>query len=417
MLDRFKRDPVKRAKRHVDKALEELEDDYPEYASVEYEKAARLFVEAEEIDFAVKYFREAAYCSLEKDDHLRSAEMKIAAGEVLLIDNRFAAAGGLYSEASDHQFRMKKTNDSGRSLAVAIVANLGGRSFDTAVNLLKKAEKRQGAKGMAKIGMLKFAQLCVQVLFEGQSKTEKELDKALSSAKCSESEGPLIHFVAGSVRLALKTDVVIEWAGKETDVVNAKTPLEFELRYKCPVPVRVTDYRYNLSNGLRIVTDLQFSTSETNEDSWLLEVIPDLSGDGTLGPFRLTLEGQQVLVHKPSNLIKFRIERAPSDLRMDLSPTQVSCSLGDEAVLDVTLTNDGDGPADNVKVRVELSEGLQTSLGGREQTIQFIGSGETMKLQVFVRPVVTVGEEQVTVKVVDERVGEELVKTTAVTVG
>ena len=47
--------------------------------SVEYEKAARLFVEAEEIDFAVKYFREAAYCALEKDDHIRSAKCSAVA--------------------------------------------------------------------------------------------------------------------------------------------------------------------------------------------------------------------------------------------------------------------------------------------------------------------------------------------------
>jgi hypothetical protein len=65
MFKFLSRDPVKKAKKHVEKALGELEDGYPDYASIEFEKAAKLFLEGEGPVFAVKYFREAASCALQ----------------------------------------------------------------------------------------------------------------------------------------------------------------------------------------------------------------------------------------------------------------------------------------------------------------------------------------------------------------
>ncbi len=85
--------------------------------------------------------------------------------------------------------------------------------------------------------------------------------------------------------------------------------------------------------------------------------------------------------------------------------------------MDVTLTNDGDGPADNVKIRVELSEGLEVSLGSAEKIIQFICSGESMRIQIYVRPVVSLGDETVTVKAMDERAKIELEDQANVSVG
>ena len=99
MFDFLKSDPVKKAKKYVEKALIEIEEGYPEFASIEYEKAARKFLEVDQTDFAVKYFREAAYCALENNDHYRCSEMKMAAAECLLQEGRYDEAGGFYSES------------------------------------------------------------------------------------------------------------------------------------------------------------------------------------------------------------------------------------------------------------------------------------------------------------------------------
>jgi len=131
----LKRDPIKRAKKHIEKALEELEDGYPDYASTQYEKAARLFLEGKSPDFAVKYFREAANCSLKHNDSGRAAMMKIAAAETLLQDGNYGNASYLFSEASDHFFKAKKVRESIHSVALSILCNLAIRSFDTAIKL------------------------------------------------------------------------------------------------------------------------------------------------------------------------------------------------------------------------------------------------------------------------------------------
>ncbi|MFX1368194.1 MAG: hypothetical protein ACFFAY_06335, partial [Promethearchaeota archaeon] len=205
-MSRFlRRDPIKKAKSHVDKALEELEEGFPDYASQEFERAARLFLEEQEIDFAVKYFREASFAALEANKHLRTADMKICAGDALLMDNRFDAAGALFSEASDHQFRENRVNDSAKSLSSAILCYLASRNFDTAVNLQRKADKRFAGKDFVKRPGMALSRTCVAVLCEGQTTTDSDLKRAKSAARVRESEAFLVDFVIKSVGLALQT--------------------------------------------------------------------------------------------------------------------------------------------------------------------------------------------------------------------
>jgi tetratricopeptide (TPR) repeat protein len=416
MFKFLKSDPVKKAKKHIDKALIEIEEGYPEYASTQYEKAARKFLEVEQTDFAVKYFREAAVCALEVNDHYRCSEMKIAAAECLLQEGRYDEAGNLYSESSDHLHREKKSKESNRSLGVAIVGYLAARNFGTATNLMRKAEKRIKETSSKKDPLYTLAELSVQILCEGIDIPPKQFEKAAKSVKPNEIEQPLIDFLVASTKLAIKTEIMLEWAGAPQEEVNVKEPLEIELRYKCPAEVQIVDHRLSLSNSVIITKEPEYKQTPSKEESWLLEFKPVLSGTGSIGPLTVTLEGDQVLVNKHSNTLEFSIARAPSSIALDVKPERVSCNLGEEAVLQVTVLNEGDGPAENIELVVELSDGLEMSLGIEEKQINFLGSGENVRFQAFVRAVGQ-GEELVTIKVVDGRSGDEVVKTSLVRVG
>ena len=250
MFKFLKSDPVKKAKKHIEKALIEIEEGYPEYASVEYEKAARKFLEVEQTDFAVKYFREASYCALESNDHYRCSEMKIAAGETLLLEGRYDEAGGLYSESSDHLHREKKPKESNRSLGVAIVGYLAARNFSTATNLMRKADKRLKETSSKKDSLYTLAELCVNILCEGIDISSDQFEKAARGAKPNECEKPLFDFLITSTRLAIQTEIVLDWAGAPQKEVDVKEPLEIELRYKCPTEVQIVDHRLSLSNSV-----------------------------------------------------------------------------------------------------------------------------------------------------------------------
>ena len=416
MFKFLSRNPVKKAKKHVEKALGELEDGYPDYASIEFEKAAKLFLEGEGPDFAVKYFREAASCALENNDHTRAALMKTEAAETLLTESTFDEAGGLYSEASDHFFRTKKARASGRAIALAILCHLSVRRFDTSMNVLRKAEKRFSNSEMKKMAELNLAGLFVRILFEGHSISSKDLEKELGKVKPQPVEVQLFEFLFRSIRLAIQTEIRVEWAGQELDEVNAKTPIEFEFRYKCPVPVKACDFKYTLSNSLIFSKEPKIGPDMNTEESWLFELMPVLSGGGIVGPFRLTLEGDEVHVHKVSNTIDFLITKAPADLRVEMTPQRISCGLGEDAFLDVILSNTGDGPAENIAIQIVLSEGIEISLGSDEKIIQFLGPNEKMRLQVYVRGI-SYGEELVTVKATDGRSGQEVITTSQINVG
>ncbi|TXT55695.1 MAG: hypothetical protein BAJATHORv1_30075 [Candidatus Thorarchaeota archaeon] len=414
MFKFFKRDPISKAKKHVEKAIEEFEEGYPDYACSEYEKAARLFKEADRPDFAVKYFREAAWAALDFDDHVKVAEMKLAAAGTLLTEARFDEAAVLYSEASDHLFKEKKIRQSMRANGLAVICYLGTRNFDTCVNITKKTDKRYKSI-KAREGMMELAQLCVRVLCHGEEPTLKEIQKAISSAKPTEVESYLVNYVAESVKVAIQTEVELQWAGQKQYEVSAKTPIEFELKFSCPVPVSIVDYRYNLSNSLSFANDIALNAVNQTQESWLLVVNPVLSGDGKIGPFVLTLQGESVLVNKHSNAIEFRIGKAPSKLALDVSPQRVSADIGDEVVFDVMIQNTGDGPAGNITVRTELSDGLRISLGGTEKSIQFLGAGERMSFQVYIMAE-DVGDQITTLKLIDTKTGEEVSKTVTVKV-
>ncbi|MFX1606229.1 MAG: hypothetical protein ACFFDD_09990 [Promethearchaeota archaeon] len=412
----MKSDPVKKAKKHIEKALIELEEGYPDYASTEYEKAARKFLEVEQTDFAVKYFREAAYCALDNDDHHRCSEMKIAAAECLLREGRYDEAGNLYSESSDHLQREKKSKESNRSLGVAIVGYLAARNFNTATNLMRKAEKRLKETTAKKDPLFELAELSVRILCEGVDIPKEQFERAAKSAKPNEIEQPLFNFVIASTKLAIQTEIVLEWAGAPQKEVNVKAPLEIEMRYKCPAEVQIVDHRLALSNSVIIIKEPEYRQTPSKEESWLLEFKPVLSGQGSIGPLTVTLEGDKVLLNKHSNVLEFSIARAPSKIAVDLSPERVSCNLGEEAVIQVTILNEGDGPAENIELTVELSDGLEMSLGIEEKSINFLGSGENVRFQAFVRAVGQ-GDELITIKALDGRSGDEVVKTSMVRVG
>ncbi|MFW9850544.1 MAG: hypothetical protein ACFFF4_15540 [Candidatus Thorarchaeota archaeon] len=416
MFDFLKKDPAEKAKKHVEKALNEIEANYFDYASIEYEKAATLFIEAGSPDFAIKYYREAAYCAIEEEDFERGAQMKILAAETLLGEGRFDEAGAFYQESSDHLFRDKKLRESVRTLAISIMCHLSARSFDTAVNLLRKVEKRLPEKNPPKVPALDVAKEYVGILVEGYETSKANLEACISKFKPKISEQEVFDFLTNSVRLALETRVEIDWAGQTLSYVPAKTPLEFELRYTCPIPVRVMDYRLDLSNSLTFKKEPEIGQGYNSEESWLLIVNPVLSGNGVIGPFKLTLEGERLLVHKHSNSIEFLIEKAPSDLTMSVTPERISCDLGDEVVLDVQLSNNGEGPADNIQLDIELSDGVELSLGSADRIIQFLGPSESMRIQIYVRGV-GMGDELVTIKMVDGRTQQTIRKSTMVRVG
>ncbi len=412
----LRRDPAKMARQHVERALKECEQQYYDYASEEYEKAARLFHEADLADFSIKYFREAAYCALQNNDHVRAGMMKIASAEVLIEEGRFEEAGGLYAEASDHLFREKRFNESTRTMAMCVMSFLASRSLNTAVNQFRKGEKRlTGNKGIDDPAYL-LAQLCVEVLCEGHTVAERELDSIIDRFRPSSTEAPLVSFVAESVRCALKTELILDWAGEPMKSVPVKRPVELEFRYSCPVPVRVIAHRYTLSSSLVLEREPVLTPETSDAESWLVVVRPVLSGEGVIGPFSLTLEGERVLFNKHSNTLRLEIEKAPARVELTLSPPRLNCSIGDEIVFDVVLSNHGDGAAEPIDIEFLTSHGLEMSVGVNRKTVQFLGVGESLNLQVFLRARER-GDQLLMVRLIDSRGVVQIEKNAIVRVG
>jgi hypothetical protein len=89
--------------------------------------------------------------------------------------------------------------------------------------------------------------------------------------------------------------------------------------------------------------------------------------------------------------------------------------LGEEAILTVSVSNEGSGPAGNISLFVELSSGLEISLGSDQKNIQFLGPGENIRFQIIVKGI-GLGEENIKVRLIDERQETEVEKISLINV-
>ena len=88
MFDFLKSDPVKKAKKHIDKALEEIEHGYPDFASTEYEKAGAGNLDLEWRSLCTKHVTNNQYFHQAKTEDT---------GE-----NRIYSQQGQYSHGAQH---------------------------------------------------------------------------------------------------------------------------------------------------------------------------------------------------------------------------------------------------------------------------------------------------------------------------
>jgi uncharacterized repeat protein (TIGR01451 family) len=179
--------------------------------------------------------------------------------------------------------------------------------------------------------------------------------------------------------------VVLEWVGPPTARVGQPADYAVVVRNTCPIPVQQVLVRVRVPAGMAIAGTEPKAVCEGNvvvwelgtlapkqENNLLLRLVPQTHGD-MLPQAWVTFTGSALMhvhVHEPRLLLT---ASAPDRLQ-----------VGDAVTFVLTVSNPGDGPAEQVKVHATLSDGLEHAGGSRvDFEIGNLTAGESRNVQLI----------------------------------
>lgn len=178
--------------------------------------------------------------------------------------------------------------------------------------------------------------------------------------------------------------VSLEWIGPPTVKLGQQVTFQIIVKNISPSPLSQVVVRNKIPVGLRVTATEPKAFLEVNVLTWDLgtlqprqekrldvELMPEMKGD---------LSCQALVTFTGSSTARIKV-REPKLALKAAAPDKVL--LGDTATIVLTVTNPGDGSADRVKIRAQLSEGLEHTRG---RSVEFdlgnLGPNETRSVQL-----------------------------------
>jgi uncharacterized repeat protein (TIGR01451 family) len=168
--------------------------------------------------------------------------------------------------------------------------------------------------------------------------------------------------------------VSLEWVGPPTAKVGQPVEYSLVVRNACSIPVQQVMVRVRVPNGMSVAATEPRAVSEGNVLMWefgalmpkqeralQVRLLPEAKGD---------LAPQAWVTFTGSSLVRVRV-REPKLVVKAQAPEKVL--VGDNTTILLTVTNPGDGPAEKVKIKATLSEGLEHPRG---QAVEFDNIGD-----------------------------------------
>lgn len=173
--------------------------------------------------------------------------------------------------------------------------------------------------------------------------------------------------------------VSLEWIGPPMAKINQPADYTLVVRNACNIPVQQVMVRVRIPNGMTIAATEPKAVSENNVLMWEL---------GTLMPrqeknlqMRLVAEAkgdmspQAWVTFTGSSVMRIKVREPKLVLKTQATDKVL---VGDAATVVLTVTNPGDGPAEQVKIHATLSDGLEHANGKKvDFTVGTLAPGES----------------------------------------
>lgn len=179
--------------------------------------------------------------------------------------------------------------------------------------------------------------------------------------------------------------VSLEWVGPPVAKVGQPADFSLVVRNACNIPVQQVMVRVRIPQGMNLAAAEPKAVTENNVLMWELgtmqpkqernlqmKLLPETKGD---------VGCQAWVTFTGASTMRVRV-REPKLLLKAAAPDKVL--IGDAAAFSLTVSNPGDGPAELVKVKANLSDGLEHARGKMvEFDVGNLAPGETRSVQLI----------------------------------
>jgi uncharacterized repeat protein (TIGR01451 family) len=179
--------------------------------------------------------------------------------------------------------------------------------------------------------------------------------------------------------------ISIEWVGPPTAKVGQPADYTLVVRNACNIPVQQVLVRVRIPAGMTTAATEPKALSENNVLVWELGTL--LSKQEKNLQMRLVADAkgdvmpQAWVTFTGSSVMQVKV-REPKLMLKASAPEKVM--VGDAAAFTLTVSNPGDGAADQVKIHAVLSDGLEHARGNKvDFEIGNLAAGETRSVQLI----------------------------------
>jgi uncharacterized repeat protein (TIGR01451 family) len=179
--------------------------------------------------------------------------------------------------------------------------------------------------------------------------------------------------------------VSIEWVGTGVAKVGQATDFTLMVRNTCNMPVQQVTVRVRIPAGLSVQNTEPRATNESGILVWDLGTMTSKQERALVMKLQADVKGdvtpQAWVTFTGSTMMRIRV-REPKLTMKATCPDKVL--VGDPAAFTLTVSNPGDGSADQVKIQAILSEGLEHARGNKiDFDIGNLAAGESRNVTLL----------------------------------
>lgn len=176
--------------------------------------------------------------------------------------------------------------------------------------------------------------------------------------------------------------VIVEWVAPEVIVLGHAADFELLIRNRGSVAIENIEIKQAIPEGFELVQSKPVPFVFNEQKSWNLKRLePDeeYKIELRLKPSAIgTAECHAQVRYTTASMSRFKVVQPKLDLKMEVAETVV---LGGQSIFLITVSNPGTGPATNVAVDVEWSEGFYPRKSAYE--VGTLNAGESRSLRLL----------------------------------
>jgi len=370
-----------------------------------FHSAGKLFLNMQEYDKAKTCFMSSAKIFLEIERYDTSIELYRQSGEACLQANDFIDANLVYKEGLNLISKLKNEGDRNSSYIVFSVLSYMCTYVKGAPNegleFLKRTSKKVSKDFFKEHQLIKLVSEITLALRDNESKYVNKIKKNIGNFKLREAELKLLKFVLLLTHAKLNITTTLKL---DKDSYTTNEILNLELNFDARSLKKIVSdsfYQFELSqfNITKFTVNLSDNLTTTNkprtplpldiskETRLQFKIKPHFQIDhSTIGPLMLICELNNNLIFLyETQSINPNLTSPPATLIAsirNLRPPLIDKTFP----LEITIENQSQGEALNLKLTVEIPDQLKIMRGTTNKQIYSLRSNEDIKWELNLKP-------------------------------